>query len=143
METKEAKMIQAAECALQIFAQEGLENLSFTKVSQRCKISRAWLYKYIGQSPRHLLDFAVDHFGKAFTVLEQRPPVLHQQSLVNNIHAGVQRVFDYAEKSPWIIRIYYRYAGTNTALGERIQNIESAYAKVVTAEAKKSIPLFR
>jgi len=142
VESKELKMIKAAECALQIIANDGLEQLSFTRVSKACGISRGWLYKYIGQSPKALTDFAVDHFGKLFAEMDNRPSVSDLKSWSSAILEGTHQGFMDTDRYPWIVMIYFRYAHSNTQIGERIRKIDSQYQQVLTAEIERvfSVP---
>ena len=63
---KQAKFQAVAEAIFTILIRGGIENLSHTRVAEVSKVSRAWVYKYIGKTSEDLIAFSLDAIGKEF-----------------------------------------------------------------------------
>ena len=60
----------------------------YASVACSAKVSRSWLYKYIGKSKNDLLEFAVDYFGKIFAELQYlATTLLKKTGFVNRLMA--------------------------------------------------------
>lgn len=129
MSKKEEKFVRVAESALKIIWKEGIDAISHTKVARLAGVSRPWLYKYVGNSRNDVLIYAVDYFGTALSELDQQSMVKdHREWLESNVN-GFRALLKDAVAFPWVLPIYFRYKGTPTVIGERIETVENAYLK--------------
>jgi hypothetical protein len=131
--TKEEKLIYVAECALSLILTHGIDSLTHSKLARAGKVSRPWLYKYVGRNDADVINFAVDHFGRMFAYLD-RPTENERVKWIKAIVDGTDRMLSKVEAYPWIILLYYRYFGTSNILGERVGYIKGLYLSKVTEE---------
>lgn len=125
--SKSEKMIEVAECTLNLVLKFGINELTFSRVSRAAEVSRPWLYKYIGNRREDLIAFAVNTFGKLFTEMESTMFEGNPDDWVESFVEGLDRLLAHTDHFPSIIPLYLRYRGTDTELGKRIDLIESAY----------------
>lgn len=124
---KQAKFQAVAEAIFTILIRGGIENLSHTRVAEVSKVSRAWVYKYIGKSPEDLIAFSLDAIGKEFAHLGV---LLAQQSaddVRTSLFQGTFRMLKNSEKNPALMALYSRYAGTQNPVGRKIAELEKEY----------------
>jgi len=131
---KSEKIEAVAEWTLRIIDTHGLDSLSFARVARAAHVSRAWLYKYIGRTKEELMIVAIRRFGRLISGLDRRPRTDSKENWVHDTMANTQSLFLQSRERPWMLRIYYRYKGSNTVLGEVILDLESRYLDSHTRE---------
>jgi AcrR family transcriptional regulator len=134
---KQEKMEYVAEHVLKIILARGLNGLSYAQVAKSSGVSRAWLYKYVGESKEQLIGFAVVHFGKIFSDLDAQPSCSTREEFIQHALDGLKRIFDLSLRYPWILPLYFRYAGTRTVIGDTIRQIENLYFSKVEKEIER------
>ncbi|MBC7690185.1 MAG: TetR/AcrR family transcriptional regulator [Methylotenera sp.] len=122
---KGKKFETVAEAVMLILNQSGISAVNHTQVARLAKISRAWLYKYVGARPEDLIEFALDHFGKLFMgrggpIAGAKPDELRQQFVENT-----WPILSFLEQKPAVLGLYFRYLGTANAVGRKIHELES------------------
>lgn len=122
--SKEDKQLAVSIAVLEVIEKDGLLGVTHSKVSRKSKVSRAWIYEYIGKEKSALIEFAAEvfasHFSRAkMTVFPKTKSELEQQ-----LKEGVNFLFDSVEISPVIIKLYFRFRGTANPLGHVIQKYE-------------------
>lgn len=130
-------MLKVCEAALRLIAVHGTERLTHTLLAKSAGVSRAWIYKYLGPDKDDLIDFAVDQFGKMFSELERPSFVKSKTDWKNSFLLGLRHLLQDSEKYPWILTLYFRYKGTKTRIGIRIQKVEKLYVKKSQNELEK------
>jgi AcrR family transcriptional regulator len=133
---KQEKYHAFAEATLKLIFHRGEEAVSHTQVARAAGVSRAWVYKYVGREKSEIVEFAIDYFGKAFSGLETP---FEKMSRRNWREVLLKRTHDFltrTHQNRWIIPLYYRYKGTDSVLGRRIDQIEEAYLKNLEQELK-------
>lgn len=131
---KQEKMEFVAEHVLKLILARGLNGLSYAQIAKSAGVSRAWIYKYVGQSKDELVGFAVAHFGKIFSDLDTHPNFSSKEEFIQHALEGLKRIFDLSLRYPWILPLYFRFAGTRTVIGDTIRHIESLYFTKVENE---------
>lgn len=124
---KQAKFQAVAEAIFTILIRGGIENLSHTRVAEVSKVSRAWVYKYIGKTSEDLIAFSLDAIGKEFAKIGV---LLAQQSaddVRTSLFQGTFRMMAASEKNPALMALYSRYAGTMNPVGRKIAELEGEY----------------
>lgn len=127
--SKQQKMHDVAESIFGILINFNVEDVSFARVARLAKVSRPWLYKYIGTKKEDLIDFGILYLGKNLTEKDLDEKIESREALVQSVLKGMERMFQNSEDYPFFIPVYFRYKGTNTAPGKAIQHIEQAYVK--------------
>jgi len=130
---------RAAEAALILIEKFGLKRLTIAQVARLSKVSRPWIYKYIGSSQRDLIDFAVDHFGRLMADLDRRSDPKSPNQWISSALSGTRHIFEVASARPWLVSLYFRYRGTSTVPGKRIAILEAEYLRVFARETKESL----
>ncbi len=134
MTPKEEKYLKFAEATLKLIFHSGEEALSHSQVARAAGVSRAWVYKYIGRDRTDIIEFAVDYFGKLYSGLETPFEKMNRN---NWREVLLQRTHDFlsrTQKNRWIVPLYYRFKGTDSTFGRRLDRIESAYLQKLEAE---------
>lgn len=138
---KEAKMLSVAQATLQLLGQGGVDAVSFSRIARSSGVSRAWLYKYIGNSDEKLIEFSVDLFGSYFARLDEPVGGGSSRLWTRQVIDRFSALLETSLKYPVVLNIYFRYQATPTLLGQRIARIESVYLKHQVLEIQKSVPV--
>ena len=134
---KPEKVETVAEWTLRIIDAHGLDALSISRVARAAGVSRPWLYKYVGGTKQDLIVLAARRYGNLLSGLDRRPRTDSRDNWVHDTMANTQQLFLRTRELPWILRIYYRYKGTNTVLGGVILDLEGRYLDAHTREISK------
>ena len=124
---KEIKQLAVSIAILEIIEGEGLLKVTHSKVSRKSKVSRAWIYEYIGKEKSALIEFGADVFAGhlARVALVERPQT--KESLQVQMQDGVHFLFDSVEQNPLIIKLFFRFRGTANPVGKVIQKYEKQW----------------
>ncbi len=128
---KQAKFQAVAEAVFTILIRGGIENMTHTRVAEVSKVSRAWVYKYIGKTSEELIAFSLDAIGKEFAKVGV---LLSQQSaddVRSSLFNGTFRMLRDSQKNPALMALYSRYAGTLNPVGRKIAELEEEYMTAV------------
>lgn len=131
---KSDKIEAVAEWTLRIIDAHGIEGTSVARVGRAASVSRPWMYKYIGRGKEALIETAARRFGRLIAGLDRRPRVDSRENWVHDTMANTRSLFLNTRERPWLLRIYYRYKGTRTVLGQVIEDLESRYLEAHTQE---------
>lgn len=132
---KAQKMTDVAEVTLRIVDRLDLSAISFARVARDAKVSRPWLYKYVGKTKDDLIQMAARRFGLYLAGLELRSPRTDNlDAWVEETCSGTQRLFRDVAERPWMLRLYFRFKGTPTVIGKVIAEIEARYTATQTKE---------
>ncbi|MBL7714214.1 MAG: hypothetical protein JNL01_02025 [Bdellovibrionales bacterium] len=130
---KEAKFQSVAQSVLSSLATHGLGSISHSRISRLAKVSRPWIYKYVGKTKKDLIQFAVKSFGEGLVAIGGTPPQKDPEKLLEHFFANTWLIFEYAQKHPEVIQLYYRFMGTLNPIGEKIAEFE---AQAMNAQAQ-------
>jgi len=126
------KFKRVAKAVLKLLYLEGKSGLSFTKISKESKVSRAWLYKYVGKNTQDLLIYAADHFGEE--ILSRGGDISKIKTAEDLSHHALRttwEVMDMFSNYPEVLSIYFRYNGRKSPLSDKIKEIEGKQFKVM------------
>lgn len=139
---KAAKFQKVAEAIFRVLLQRGPNELSHSQISAQSGVSRAWLYKYIGKSREELAQFSLDLIGKQFARMENLLNQHDPDETTLSLTHGTLRMIEDSGSQPEVMQLYYRYAGTQSVVGEKIREIEETYIKnlILRLERNYKIP---
>ncbi len=126
---KARKSWRVGEAILKLIDQSGLDAVTHARVARAAKVSRPWLYKYVGNKRTDLIRFAVDIFGNMITGIERIPAGPDVASFRKTLAAANVNLMNDAAKFPWVISLYFRFGGSQNLMGERIRDIEGSFLK--------------
>ncbi len=139
---KEKKYIRVAESILNLLLVGGIPAVTHARVSRSAKVSRAWLYKYVGAKRGDLIVYAIDHFGKIFIEIgRENLSVATKREYFKNTLSTTSRMLDHSVQYPWIIPIYFHFRNSKSIVGERIRHIVDMYMNAHAAEISKHYKL--
>ena len=129
---KEIKQLAVSIAILEVIESDGLLGVTHSKISRKSKVSRAWIYEYIGNEKSALIEFGADVFAghMARVALVELPKT--KESLHLQMKEGVGFLFDSAEQNPLIIKLYFRFRGTANPVGKVIQKYEKQWLENAT-----------
>lgn len=147
--SKEEKQLAVSSAVLQIIEKDGLLAVTHSKVARHAKVSRAWLYEYIGKEKSTLIDHAADVFASHFSRAKKMDLPKTLSELEQRLNEGVDFLLDSAQMNPLIIKLYFRYRGTENPIGKVIQKYEKEWLKsaarslvdVLKLDAEKAVLL--
>ncbi|MCM0607352.1 MAG: hypothetical protein KA715_14780 [Xanthomonadaceae bacterium] len=130
---KTAKFEAVSKAILELLNQSGVSGVSHTKVARLSKVSRPWIYKYVGKTTHTLIEFSAIHFGNQ----------LLQVGKSSRTASTTEELMTLALQSSWlllekftdqkeILPIYFRYAGTKNPIGIAIDQLENNQLKEMT-----------
>jgi hypothetical protein len=125
--TKEDKQLAVSTAILEVIEREGLLGVTHSKVSRRSKVSRAWIYEYIGKEKGALVEFAADVFASHFARAKMTTFPKTKAELEQQLQEGVDFLFNSVELSPVVIKLYFRFRGSPNAIGTVIQKYEKQW----------------
>ncbi len=131
---KQDKQFKVSQAVLELVEKDGLNGLTYSKVARRSGVSRAWIYEYVGAAKPALTAFAAEvlahHFSRADRALPKTRPELEKQ-----LQDGVEFLFDSAAVSPVVVKLYFRYRGSENPIG----NVIGKYEKKWLQTAQKTL----
>lgn len=101
--SKENKAELVANVILRILDMQCMNSITHSRVAQLAKVSRSWLYKYIGNKKSDLVDYAISNFGKQFTNLEKPYRGTNPASFRKAVMIGNIEMFEKSLKMPHLI----------------------------------------
>jgi hypothetical protein len=134
---KESKFEEVANAIFSILARRGLENLTHTRVASTSKVSRAWIYKYIGKTQKELVDYSLLTIGRAFARTELFNDQLCPKEVRKSLFRGTFEMLDNAKANPDVMAIYYRYIGSGNVIGEKVREIDHEHVQSVKNRVKR------
>jgi len=137
---KSEKFSQVSEQTLKIILLHGLAGVTFSRVAQAARVSRSWLYKYVGKKPEDLISAATLHFGSLAARLGERTPAHDRATYLEHLAWAVERLCGLAVEHPWFIPLYHRYKGTPTPMGDMIRQVELTLIRERTEDIQRCIP---
>ena len=135
--TKEEKFVDVAETILKTIHLHGLDALSHSRLARGAKVSRAWIYKYLGKDDSDLVRFAADLFGKHFAGIDMANDVSSREAWISSQIEGFRTLLQDTQNHPHILPIYYTYLGTQNPLGEQIREVERLWLAKVKWELEQ------
>lgn len=123
-ELKSDKKDQVIKAVITLLDRHGLDAITFARVHQLSEVSRAWLYKYIGNEKQDLVNFAVETMGRQWGRLDQPWDANSLKEMQQQMYEATLWVIQYAAQYPQAIGPYFRFQGSNSPIGETIAKIE-------------------
>lgn len=123
---KEQKQIAVSKAILEIIEKDGLLGVTHSKISRKSKVSRAWIYEYVGKEKTSLVHFAAEELASNFARVEFDLPK-NKQELQKNLEEAVQFLFEEVEQNPGLIKLYFRFRGTKNPIGDVIKKYEKQW----------------
>lgn len=130
--TKEIKQLAVSIAILEIIESEGLLKVTHSKVSRKSKVSRAWIYEYIGKEKSELIEFGADVFAGHMARVSLVDLPKTKDALQAQLKDGIKFLFDSVEQTPLIIKLFFRYRGTANPVGKVIQKYEKQWLENAT-----------
>lgn len=142
---KEEKVEAVAAATAKLLWQHGVEGLTHARLARAAGVSRSWLYKYVGAEDEDLLRFVTVHFGAMLAKFQTRPRTDCKEHWIEDTSEGVFLLMRQGVQFPWVLPLYYRYVGTDSALGQCIAEIEDRYLDTASREIEQvfQVPLER
>lgn len=137
IDEKAEKVKRVSAATLSIIWQSGIRSLNPTQVSRSAKVSRPWIYKYVGGSKEDLMSSAVNFFGRLYSNIDRPNGELDSTAWMNQEMEDLKRNFRLAEECPWLLPLYYHFKGSQNTLGRGIDKIEAEYLKKKAQQLKK------
>jgi hypothetical protein len=126
LDGKSAKYDAVAHAVLNIVHVQGVPAVTHAAVSRQAKVSRAWLYKYVGGSREDLVRHAARHLGQLFTDHGPAQTHLDREGWFAELRNRFVRLVDLSERYPNVPRVYFRYRGTQNTLGVLLERVAEA-----------------
>jgi AcrR family transcriptional regulator len=131
------------ESTLAFIASKGLDRVTVSTIARLSKVSRTWIYKYIGSSKESLIRNATLHIGKVFSELAVRPEVRTREDLLFSLSWGNRQYAANLKRYPWIPKIFFQYSQSQNLVGTAVQEILSMYYKILATEIEAGLGLPR
>lgn len=124
---KEDKQFAVSAAILEIIEKDGLTGVTHSKVARKSKVSRAWIYEYIGKEKNALVEFAAEVFASHFARAKMTELPKTKSELASRLKEGTDFLFASAALTPVVIKIYFRFRGTENPIGKVIQKYEKQW----------------
>ncbi len=132
-DTKSQKYFAVSHAILEIIENDGLNDLTHSRVARQSNVSRAWIYEYMGKEKANLIEIASETFSNYFTNSSIATEINTFEDLKNHLIESQEIAFKKILDDSIIIRLYFRYRGTPTAIGTSIKKYESHWLDNMSA----------
>ena len=136
---KSEKVKRVAAATLQIIWAGGIRSLNPTRVARAARVSRPWIYKYVGGSKDELMASAVDFFGRIYAQIDRQDPDMDGAAWMKQEMVDLQQNFRLVEECPWLLPLYYHFKGNPNSLGQGIDKIEAEYLRKKSQQIKRVV----
>jgi hypothetical protein len=133
IDAKAQKYFAVSRAILEIIESHGEKSLTHSEIARLSKVSRAWIYEYMGKDKEDLVNVAADVFGGFFTRPKKAVTINSATDLQEMLRLGLEATFDNVKEEPVIIKLYYRFRGTPTPIGEVIKKYEKHWLDYMSA----------
>jgi hypothetical protein len=133
--TKEKKQAAVSKAVLAVIEKDGVFGVTHSKVSRKSGVSRAWIYEYIGKEKSALVEFAAEVIAAHFARIKMELPKNKEQLFVQ-LKDGVEFLLENASSDPLIIKLYFRFRGSQNSIGNVIQKYEKQWLAGATKSAE-------
>lgn len=128
MSDKEEKFQRVYTECLKLIHEEGLKAVNHTAVANLAGVSRAWIYKYIGDGKDEMIRNAAKYFGAKFIQYDSaQVEITTTKDMLRSLWEGTSNNLTFTNEYPYIVSLYVRYAGTDNILGEIVDEFEHLY----------------
>ena len=135
---KDEKFDRVAEQTLRWIETHGLSKINLSRIAAQSKVSRTWIYKYIGSTQKDWITHAVIHFGAQVGRLnwpETSPGAIRDARTWHMIsQQSWIELAELAARYPWVFTLYYRYKNSPNEIGDCIRQVEKAVVQRNTQE---------
>ena len=128
--SKNEKQMAVAKAVLELIEKDGLLGVTHSKVARKSKVSRAWIYEYIGKDKNAFIEFAAEAFASYVARLNIEMPKTKEQ-LQDRLKSGIRFFFESVAKDPVIIKVYFRFRGSANPIGDVIKKYEKKWFEMV------------
>jgi hypothetical protein len=136
-DAKSQKYFAVSRAILEIIETSGESLLSHSLISRHSKVSRAWIYEYMGKERSDLVNVAAEVFASFFARANTAIEVHSKDELKKLLVEGLDVTFLNIKNEPVIIKLFYRFRGTETAIGDVIKKYEKHWLDFMSANFVK------
>jgi AcrR family transcriptional regulator len=126
---KAARFHAVALAVVEVLVQRGPDAVTFSAISRRAGVSRAWIYKHFGSDPQLLLDFTFRELGGLVAGLDLRRDASDVTTWRRDIVTATRVGLRHAEIAPWGASLYFRYRNAQGLLGEAVRAVEDRHVR--------------
>jgi hypothetical protein len=126
--SKEEKYFSVSLAILKHILEKGFTDLNVSRVAKTSKVSRAWIYQYLGANKEDLLKAASVHLSQYFSRSEYTLPKTRAE-FISQIYDGNEFVFQVAQKEPMFVQAYFKFKGMDNSLGLVVSEYENLWKK--------------
>lgn len=141
VDTKSQKYFAVSRAILETIESEGPMHVTHSQVSRLSNVSRAWIYEYMGREREDLINVAADVFGSFFIKATTSIEVHTIKELKALLLEGQEISFQNVRAEPVIIKLYYRFRGTETPIGAVIKKYEKHWLEFITSHLERILKL--
>lgn len=126
---KAARFHAVALAVVEVLVQRGPDAVTFSAISRRAGVSRAWIYKHFGSDTQTLLDFTFRELGGLVAGLDLRRDGADLATWRRDIVTATEVGLRHAEIAPWGAALYFRYRNAPGRLGEAVRSVEDRHVR--------------
>lgn len=124
---KGAKQRAVAVAILDCIERDGLLGVTHSKVARKSRVSRAWIYEYVGKEKESLTEYAAEFLALEFSRVSLREFPVTKSELEIRLRDGIDFLLNSVALSPVVIQLYFRYRGTRNPIGRTIKKYEDLW----------------
>src|SRR5262245_7576299 len=132
--TKEERFRAVAEAVAAIVSAAGVRKVTVSSVARRAHVSRAWIYKYVGDDPAILLSHAARLYALAFSDLARSRRAEDVGTWRALVAEATRDGLRDTLAAPWCVQLYFRHRHAPDPIGAAIRDVEERYVDVFVAD---------
>ncbi len=127
MESKQEKFQQVIDTAFSLLEQRGIKGVSISLISQRSKISRGWIYKYIASDIDGVLRFCLKAYADEFARFADLKTCVNAEELKVSILSFTSLMVDRVCENQSILSLYFSHIGAKNLVGDIVRETDQRY----------------
>lgn len=125
--SKEEKRLAVSVAVLEVIEREGLLGVTHSKVARKARVSRAWIYEYIGNEKSGLIEFAAEVLASHLARENLTKLPRTRAELEAQLKDGIDFLFTSVDMMPVLTLLYFRFRGTSNPIGIVIHKHEKQW----------------
>ncbi|MBL7671300.1 MAG: TetR/AcrR family transcriptional regulator [Bdellovibrionaceae bacterium] len=112
-----------AETILKLLASHGEGAIKVSRLARSAKVSRAWIYKYVGAGHQDLMNLAVHRLIEILRASVVEVPTTPEEWVQSRM-IYMRQFMNVMIEHPYVVSLFYRYRGSSTYYGKLIDEVE-------------------
>lgn len=127
-----------AETILKLLASHGESAIKVSRLARATKVSRAWIYKYVGAGHQDLMNLAVHRLTEILRASVAEVPTTPEEWVHSRV-TYTRKFMNMMIEHPYVVSLFYRYRGSPTYYGKLIDEVELEFIRASSPRTQAAL----